>query len=473
MKKLISLVLALALVLLCATAFAGKLTINRKTGDTYTEETTYTYYQVLKAEIGTPGVVNAETGAVTGGTAAYYVDNAELKAALDTAGAANIFTIEEVKNTNPTRWNYIFKENKTIDDLLPVVSAQGVLDKATKTGTFKRAANANTAVSEDLPAGYYVIKSSLGTVLATQTLNDVTINEKNEYVTLEKDVVDPIIEIGQQAEYQLKIKIPANPADKDLLVYDHMHEGLTLVNSITVTGTKTGADIGDLTFVEDTYTQNKDAKYNYYVTTITKADVKANAGQTITLTYKAIVNEKAIVYVDEPNKAHLEYDDHSFSTPEDEEKVKTLAFKLRKIDGTTKKDLTGAEFSLWTAAEGGTQVALVKVEDGKYRVATASEQAVEGFTSAVIEAGNPQIDGLDDKAYYVQEDKAPAGYNKLTARISVTPDNTAVVEHNVENNQGVELPSTGGIGTTIFYILGGLLVIGAAVILVARRKAHD
>jgi fimbrial isopeptide formation D2 family protein/LPXTG-motif cell wall-anchored protein len=473
MKKILSIVLALAMVLMVAAASAATITINRKTGDTYTEETTYTYYQVLKAEIGTPGVVNAETGAVTGGTAAYYVDNAELKAALDTAGAADIFTIEQVANTNPVRWNYILKTGKTIDDLLPVVSADGVLAKATATGTFKRAANANTATSPELDPGYYVIKSSLGSVIAAQTLNTVTINEKNEYVTLEKDVVDPIIEIGQQAEYQLKIKIPANPADKDLLVYDHMHEGLTLVNNIKVTGTKTGADIADLTFSEDTYTQNKTEKYNYYVTTITKANVKANAGQTIILTYKAIVNEKAIVYVDEPNKAHLEYDDHSFSTPEDEEKVKTLAFKLRKIDGQTKADLTGAEFSLWTAAENGDQVALVKVEDGKYRVATAAEKNAEGFKSAIIEAGNPQIDGLDDKAYYVQEDKAPAGYNKLTARISVTPDNTAVVEHDVENNQGTELPSTGGIGTTIFYVVGGLLLVGAAIILVARRKANS
>ena len=136
-------------------------------------------------------------------------------------------------------------------------------------------------------------------------------------------------------------------------------------------------------------------------------------------------------------------------------------------------NLTGAEFSLWTAATGGDKVPLIKVSNGVYRVAKPSEAEADGFTSAVIEAGNPQINGLDDKTYYVQEDKAPAGYNKLAARIAITPDSTAVVEHFVENNQGSELPSTGGIGTTIFYVAGIVLVLGAAAIIIARRKAEQ
>jgi LPXTG-motif cell wall-anchored protein len=47
------------------------------------------------------------------------------------------------------------------------------------------------------------------------------------------------------------------------------------------------------------------------------------------------------------------------------------------------------------------------------------------------------------------------------------------VEVTVVNKAGTELPSTGGIGTTIFYVVGGLLVIGAAVILIARRKVSE
>ena len=57
--------------------------------------------------------------------------------------------------------------------------------------------------------------------------------------------------------------------------------------------------------------------------------------------------------------------------------------------------------------------------------------------------------------------------------MTITHGQTAAVEITVENKAGAELPSTGGIGTTIFYIIGGLLVVGAAVVLIARRKARD
>lgn len=482
MKKILALVLAMLFIVASVAALAdgNKITINRASGDEYKEETTYTYYQILKAEIGTPATVTASTGASTGGTAAYYMDDDDLNAALATAGAATIFDIETVANTNPVRKNYILKDNKTISDILPVVTAAGVLAKATATGTFTRAANADTAVSPNLDPGYYVIKSSLGSVIAVQTLSDVTINEKNTYPTITKDVDDTIFEYGQEATYTLTITIPANPADKDLIVYDRMHEGLTATGTITVTGTKEGAGFGPLSWAADSYTADADQLegYNYYQTTIPKASVLANAGQTITLTYKAIVNEKALVYTDVPNTVRLEYDDHSFATPEDTEKVKSLAFKIKKVDGSnTSTLLTDAEFSLWTAETDGTQIPLIQVTAGqKYRVATPAEAAVDGFTSAVITGGNPQIDGLDDTTYWIQEDKAPSGgYNKLTGRVSVTPDTTAVIDRQIENNQGSTLPSTGGIGTTLLYVGGSILVILAAVLLITKRrmKAED
>ena len=61
----------------------------------------------------------------------------------------------------------------------------------------------------------------------------------------------------------------------------------------------------------------------------------------------------------------------------------------------------------------------------------------------------------------------------LRDHVELTKDSTSFIHQDVENLKGTELPSTGGIGTTIFYVLGGLLVIGAAIILVARRKAPD
>ena len=86
--------------------------------------------------------------------------------------------------------------------------------------------------------------------------------------------------------------------------------------------------------------------------------------------------------------------------------------------------------------------------------------------------------GLDDASYTLKEVVVPDGYNKaadtaVTGLSKVTVADAEATKITVENQKGAELPSTGGIGTTIFYVVGGLLIIGAAVILVARRKAHE
>ena len=92
--------------------------------------------------------------------------------------------------------------------------------------------------------------------------------------------------------------------------------------------------------------------------------------------------------------------------------------------------------------------------------------------------GKATVDGLAGKNYWLEETKAPNGYNMLTERQVVTfndndtpaTDDFAAVT--VENHAGSELPSTGGMGTTVIYIVGGVLVAGAAVLLVTRRRMH-
>ena len=91
--------------------------------------------------------------------------------------------------------------------------------------------------------------------------------------------------------------------------------------------------------------------------------------------------------------------------------------------------------------------------------------------------GKAHFDGLEDGKYELIEVVAPEGYNLLTDSTEVTvpgkddQDNLVLtVTAEVENKSGSELPSTGGIGTTIFYVLGGLMVIGAAVILVSKKR---
>ena len=135
-------------------------------------------------------------------------------------------------------------------------------------------------------------------------------------------------------------------------------------------------------------------------------------------------------------------------------------------------------------------IGMVKVADGVYRV------AMDGDTGVVyvIEAGDPVIKGLDDTIdYYLYETKAPSGYNLLSEpvqfKISASyvadgSDYTSVtvmvgtavasdaLSTNIVNKTGSTLPETGGVGTTVFYLLGGLLAVGAGVVLVTKKRMN-
>ena len=83
--------------------------------------------------------------------------------------------------------------------------------------------------------------------------------------------------------------------------------------------------------------------------------------------------------------------------------------------------------------------------------------------------------GLDDDAnYYLQEEVAPAGYTMLDSRFEVVMDRNLTEYQPVKilNNTGLVLPSTGGIGTTIFYIVGGVLIVAGIAYFIVRRKSN-
>ena len=135
------------------------------------------------------------------------------------------------------------------------------------------------------------------------------------------------------------------------------------------------------------------------------------------------------------------------------------------------------------------------IKDGTdYRVATPKEITAGTEVVYIIDAGNPIIKGLDDSlTYYLYEVKAPAGYNLLSDPVTfkITADYNAdgselqsgmptvvvgtgtastTLSTNIVNKQGNTLPTTGGIGTTIFYVLGSILVLGAVILLATRRR---
>lgn len=353
---------------------------------------------------------------------------------------------------------------------------------------------------ENLALGYYLVDSSLGILCSLDTTDDaVTMQEKNEVPTVDKKVKEgnnwgseSTVKIGDTVEFMTTIH--AKQGAQNYVLHDQMTEGLTLdPDSIKVqVGESTLEKDKDYTVLTDNDVPEPEIKDSCtfeikftqaYLDTITEAT-------DIVVTYSAVLNEKAVIAdKTNDNKTKLDYGDNS-STEWSETTTKTFQFDIVKTD-SAKKLLSGAEFELYTSKTGGEKIALVKEKDGSYRVATAEESGKEGFTSAVIEAGKVTVKGLDAAIYWLEETKAPAGYNKLPGRVEVNlidetktdlPDGknlTATMNGDkweggvqIINNTGTELPSTGGIGTTIFYAAGSVLVLAAVVLLVAKKRMN-
>ena len=189
---------------------------------------------------------------------------------------------------------------------------------------------------------------------------------------------------------------------------------------------------------------------------------------TLTVTYNAVLNEKADITNGEKNDAEITWGDAS-NTEWSETVTKTYQFDILKYDANDdeKEPLAGAAFQLKDAS--GNVVKLIKVSDTEYRVADGDETgAVDGFTTVAY--GKIVIKGVDLDEYTLVETAAPAGYNTLKGPVEVTVLETNALTVEVPNASGTELPSTGGMGTTIFYVLGSILVIGAAVLLVTKKR---
>ncbi len=335
-------------------------------------------------------------------------------------------------------------------------------------------ADSETVVFDNLENGYWLVTSTLGTIAMAETTPDnenVTIKEKNPENTIDKTVKEDSTnifgkendaQVGDTVYFQSAVKLVKGT--RNVVIHDAMDDGLTLnTDSIAIEGlTKE---------TEYTVAFNTDDGCDFEIT-FTETYLNSLNGETdLTLTYNAVLNENAIVtgengtaIVDQYNKTTIKYGDAT--SVKSETKTTTHKVTVNKYADSA-ENLAGAVFSL---KKNGVVIPLVKIDDMNYRVAKAGETgAVDTFTT--VATGDIVIWGLDtDTDYTLEEITAPAGYNKLPAEVEVTvkADNSTQVD--VENKAGTELPSTGGVGTTMFYVIGGLMMLAAVVLLVTKKR---
>ena len=380
---------------------------------------------------------------------------------------------------------------------LAYAESQGISADGQETAPAAASGNTYSTVTfNSLKLGYYLADTSVGTLCSLNTTNpNAEIKEKNDVPTIEKEVQeDSTGTWGEENTAQIgdtiafKTVITAQPGAEEYILHDEMSDGLTLdPDSIEAEVDGTSLTAGDeFTVVTSGLGDNCDFHVIFdqdYLDTI-------NAETIITVTYNAVLNGDAEISADpNTNKTKLNYgEDSRLETTWDETKTYSFYFDIVKTK-TDNKLLDGAKFELYDAKEGGDKIPLVKDSDGTYRVATKEEQAASGFVSAEIEAANGRaaVKGLDaDTIYWLEETQAPAGYNVLAERVEV-----AIADQNLSttltgntwtdgdggihivNETGALLPTTGGMGTTLFYIGGGALMAGAAVIFAIKKHKEN
>lgn len=501
MRKLLSLLLALAMVFsLSVTAFAAD---GDETEETYTitipagDAHNYEIYQIFTGDLHGDVLSNIKWGQNGTGTKDALVDETTLNA---------------VKNASGSNAEKLAVILEYVDLSTPFRTVTG---------------SATEDVDVEVAPGYYLLKDAslpseddAYTTFIVLVVKDVEISRKAAKPGIDKQVWDEADDAetagqnwGETADHELnetfQFKLIATlTGDKDyadyetykLIFHDSMSAGVTFesIDKVTVNGTEISG-----------YTHTATAGQAGGSWTLTIADLKQfdadlTDGCVVEVIYNAHLNNNAVIGdIDENlNEVFLEYsnnpnwegsgegdgdepggdeDEPTGKTEKDTVWVFTYEVKVNKVDGAdTTKKLPGAEFKMKNAAGKW----LVVDENGKVQQWIDDQSKASVLTSG--EDGVFSVIGLDHGTYFLVETKAPEGYNLIAGDIEVkveatheevTADSAKTVftvngksEITVENKAGIVLPETGGVGTTMIYILGAVMVLGAGVLLVTKRR---
>ena len=352
-----------------------------------------------------------------------------------------------------------------------------------KTGKELTASGSSVTV-DNLPLGYYFVASTSGALCNLTTTNPaVTIHDKND-MPFDKVDDQESVDVGQTVNYTITGKVPDTTGfgTYTYLITDTMSEGLTFQKNVKVSIGETDIATGTVaTWI--TYKPAAGSATGFELTIPVK-DYQDQVGAEIKVTYSAVVNERAVAKIAK-NKAVLKYsndptDNTKFgTTPPDEEKVYTSKIVINKFEtGKEETKLPNAEFVLYKLVGDGTTKNYYKWDETEKKVGWVADMA-DATVVKTNEGGAASFDGLANGTYYLVETKAPAGYNQLTEAKEVTVAGSTTdtaklsVTAKVANSTGTLLPSTGGMGTTVFYVLGAVLVLGAVVLLVTKKRMSD
>ena len=471
-RKLASLLLALVMVFaLATTAFAddapGSITVdNPVKGQTYTA---YKIFDVVYDDAKDHYSYTIDSSDQWYNTVSAYADK--------THG----LTLTQVNGS--TTYVVTTGNDFSAPDFAAALKAALEASGAQMTGGIQLSIEGNKATATKLKLGYYFVTSSTGALCNLTTTNPtVTIHDKND-MPFDKKVDKTNVDVGQTVTYTITGKVPDSTGFETYTyeIADTMSQGLTFNRDSLVV--KVGN--ADVTTEAEKCTITYDATNAPNTFKVSIDVMKFNAGDPITVTYTATVNEKAIAKV-ETNKATLTYSNDptdstkKTTTPPQEQKVYSSKIVIDKYQaGADDVKLAGASFVLYkeVTPEGATEATKMyyKWNDTDKKVEWVAEQS-SATVKTTDKNGAASFDGLADGTYYLVETEAPAGYNPLTEPVTVEVKGSSTdikqlsVTAKVENKTGTTLPSTGGMGTTIFYVLGSALVLGAVVLLVTKKR---
>lgn len=369
-------------------------------------------------------------------------------------------------------------------------------------------ATTSTVEFTGLGLGYYLVDSSAGVLCSLDTLStDVIIKEKNTVPTVEKMAVSSdgtlktVVNENIGTHFFFNIKITVGEGAQNYVLHDKADDGINIdYTSFAVELNSTAKDTTFYKVVKAGETGLETTNpCNFHIEFLDCSNLKK--GDVISVTYQAFLNQNALIKSDNTNKAWIAYGDNEAKSNISEAKVKTFEIPVYKFykDNTTSGEtaLAGATFKLTDATNN--VVHLIKSQDedptaGATKTLTYRRPMI-GETNTVTEFTTPSlgkitIKGLAAGTYYLTETAAPSGYNKLNNPIEINIDDNGGVTYKekgstgastdiattenlvkIENRTGVVLPSTGGVGTTMMYIVGAALLIGSGVLLITKKNA--